>query len=101
MKKGSKQNPQDVDTNSVESPDLMVVSLQNLVDFANESLSIGTHMTELIIDSYEKEIQSKELNKIRLPFATKHILENSMFSVNNSMLGREFRYDDEFISQQY
>lgn len=39
----------------------------------------------------------KNLERIRLPFATKHILDNSMFSVNNSILSREVRHDDQFI----
>ena len=45
-----------MDTKSVEGSDIILVTLQDMVDFANESLLIGTQMTELIIESYEKEI---------------------------------------------
>jgi hypothetical protein len=41
----------------------------------------------------------KELNKIRLPYATLHTLQNSLMSVNDSLLYREVREDDHFLCE--
>ena len=63
-----------------------------------DSTVVGKLMIDEIVKSYEKEIQLVELNKIRLPYATLHTLQNSIISVNDSLLNLEHREDDKHIT---
>ena len=41
------------------------------------------------------------LERIKLPYATKHCLDNSFITVHNKMLNKDTRPDDCFITKKY
>jgi len=75
------------------------LTLANIVSELKGSIDFAQYAIEDVFLQFDKEIQMKELNKIRLPYATLHTLQNSLMSVNDSLLYREVREDDHFLCE--
>ena len=74
-------------------------TLANIVSEYKGSIDFAKYAIDDVLVQFDKEIQMKELNKIRLPYATLHTLQNSLMSVNDSLLYREEREDDHFLCE--
>ena len=73
------------------------LSLTDMVSEFKSSIDFAKFAIDEVLHQFDKEIQMKELNKIRLPYATLHTLQNSLMSVNDSLLHREEREDDDYL----
>jgi len=51
--------------------------------------------------NFERETKIKELDAIKDPYAAYHVLESSLHSLDNSLMKKESRKDDRYISVKY
>ena len=66
-----------------------------------DSYEIGSFMVEQILQSTEKKVKLKQLEKIKNPYAALHCLDSSLFTVYNKLIIKEEKDDDHFITKQY
>ena len=66
-----------------------------------DSFPIAEHSFNAIYLNCEKETKMKELDVIKDPYAAYHVLESSLHSLDNSLMKKEPRKDDRYISIKY
>ena len=66
-----------------------------------DAFAIADHALENIFVNFERETKIKELDRIKDPYAAFHVLESSLHSLDNSLMKKEVREDDKYISVKY
>ena len=72
----------------------------NLDNF-KDSLLVGTTSVNTVVEQFEKEIQIKELDKVKQPYASLHCLDSSLFTIYDKIMRKDAKEDDQYVLTAY